>query len=136
MQSGTMRRMQEFFKSQDFFLAAIFILASVISFCLGRLSVEEAQDKIVPILPEASEESAPSLDIVHAATQTVPLSASARSADTSITSSYVASKNGTKYHLPWCAGASQIKEENKIWFKTKAEAEAAGYSPAANCKGI
>jgi hypothetical protein len=49
---------------------------------------------------------------------------------------YVASKNGTKYHLPWCGSAKQIKEENKIWFKTKADAEAAGYTPASNCKGI
>lgn len=49
---------------------------------------------------------------------------------------YVASKNGTKYHLPWCAGAQAIKEDNKVWFKTKAEAESSGYSPAANCKGI
>jgi hypothetical protein len=50
--------------------------------------------------------------------------------------SYVASKSGEKYHLPWCSGAQHIKEENKVWFKTKAEAEAAGYTPAANCKGI
>jgi methylphosphotriester-DNA--protein-cysteine methyltransferase len=49
---------------------------------------------------------------------------------------YVASKNGTKYHLPWCGSAKQIKEENKVWFATKEEAEAAGYTPAANCKGI
>lgn len=49
---------------------------------------------------------------------------------------YVASKNGTKYHLPWCGSAKQIKEENKIWFATKADAEAAGYTPASNCKGI
>lgn len=49
---------------------------------------------------------------------------------------YVGSKNGTKYHLPWCAGAKQIKEENKVWFSSKTEAEKAGYSPASNCKGI
>ena len=49
---------------------------------------------------------------------------------------YVASKNGTKYHLPWCGSAKQIKEENKVWFTTKEEAEAAGYTPASNCKGI
>ncbi len=51
-------------------------------------------------------------------------------------SEYVASKSGTKYHLPWCGSAKRIKEENKIWFSSKAEAEAAGYEPASNCKGI
>lgn len=49
---------------------------------------------------------------------------------------YVASKNGTKYHLPTCPGAKRIKEENKIWFDSKTEAEQAGYEPAKNCQGI
>jgi len=49
---------------------------------------------------------------------------------------FVVSKNGTKYHYPWCSGAQRIKESNKIWFSTKKEAEDAGYSPAANCKGL
>jgi hypothetical protein len=49
---------------------------------------------------------------------------------------YVASKNGEVYHLPHCAGAKRISEANKITFKTKEEAEAAGLRPAANCKGI
>lgn len=49
---------------------------------------------------------------------------------------YVASKSGKAYHLPWCPGAARIKEENKIWFASKEEAEAKGYAPAKNCKGI
>lgn len=49
---------------------------------------------------------------------------------------YVASKSGAVYHLPWCSGAKRIKEENRIYFASKEEAERAGYRPAANCKGI
>ncbi len=49
---------------------------------------------------------------------------------------YVASKNGQVYHLPHCSGAKNISEANKITFTSKEEAEAAGYRPAANCKGI
>ena len=49
---------------------------------------------------------------------------------------YVASKNGEAYYLPWCGGASRINEENRVWFASKAEAEAKGYRPAKNCKGI
>lgn len=48
----------------------------------------------------------------------------------------VASKNGKKYHYPWCGGAKQISEKNKIFFKTTEEARAKGYTPAANCKGL
>ncbi|MEK7178660.1 MAG: hypothetical protein AAB727_00195 [Patescibacteria group bacterium] len=48
----------------------------------------------------------------------------------------VGSKNGTKYHYPWCSGAQRIKEENKIWFSSEEEARKAGYAPAGNCKGL
>jgi hypothetical protein len=49
---------------------------------------------------------------------------------------YVGSRKGTKYHLPWCAGARTISEENRVWFASKEEAETQGYAPAKNCKGI
>lgn len=48
----------------------------------------------------------------------------------------VGSKTGTKYHLPSCPGASQIKPENRLEFASVAMAEAAGYKPAANCPGL
>ena len=49
---------------------------------------------------------------------------------------YVASKSGTKYYLPTCSGVGRIKEENKVWYATKADAEAAGLTPATNCPGL
>jgi len=49
---------------------------------------------------------------------------------------YMASKNGTKFYLPTCGTAKRIKEENRVWFATKEEAESAGYGPAANCPGL
>lgn len=45
----------------------------------------------------------------------------------------VGSSKGSKYHFPWCPGASQIKEENKIWFATEKDAQDAGYAKAGNC---
>ena len=50
--------------------------------------------------------------------------------------SYVASKNGGSYYFPWCGLVGRIKDANKVWFATKAAAEAAGYKPAANCHGL
>lgn len=49
---------------------------------------------------------------------------------------FVASMTSSKYHLPWCSGAKRIAEKNKVFFKTRGEAEAAGYSAAENCKDI
>jgi len=48
----------------------------------------------------------------------------------------VASKTGKKYHFPWCAGAAQIAEKNKIWFDSYAAAQSAGYTAAANCPNL
>jgi hypothetical protein len=48
----------------------------------------------------------------------------------------VASKNGSKYHFPWCSGALRIKNENKIWFSSFEEAKASGYEKALNCVGL
>lgn len=52
----------------------------------------------------------------------------------STTGQVVASKNGTKYYLPHCAGAERISDANKVWFASIAAATKAGYAPAANCK--
>ena len=49
---------------------------------------------------------------------------------------FLASISGTKYYLPECSGAARIKEENRIWFDTREDAEKAGYEPAANCPGM
>jgi preprotein translocase subunit SecY len=51
-------------------------------------------------------------------------------------STYVASKNGTTYYLPWCPSVKRILEKNKIWFDSKEAAEKAGFRPAQNCKGL
>ncbi len=48
----------------------------------------------------------------------------------------VASKASSSklYHHPWCSGAQRIKETNKLWFPTEADAISAGYTLAANCQ--
>ena len=47
--------------------------------------------------------------------------------------SFVASINGKAYYPANCEAAKRIKEENRIWFENKEEAEAEGYKPAQNC---
>lgn len=49
---------------------------------------------------------------------------------------YTASVSGTVYYPISCKSVSRIKDENKIFFSTKTEAEAAGYAPAKNCSGL
>lgn len=47
--------------------------------------------------------------------------------------SVVASVNSDKFHYPWCPGAKQIKEANRIVFESAAEAISAGFTLAGNC---
>ena len=50
-----------------------------------------------------------------------------------ILGNFLASINGKAYYPKDCMAANRIKEENRIWFNTKEEAEAQGYKPAQNC---
>ena len=116
---------------KDLLLASIIFLASLASFGLGRLSV----------LVEHSSSAGP-LRVIST-TAALPFAQQMNASGTPPTSTpvsgselFVASKNGTVYHLSSCAGAKRIKEENKIPFQTKEEAEARGLRPAANCPGL
>jgi hypothetical protein len=44
--------------------------------------------------------------------------------------SFLASVRGKKYYFPFCAAAKRIKKSNRVWFRTEAEARAAGYTPS------
>ncbi len=106
---------------KDLILAVAVILVALISFGLGRLS--KIRELKTPIKIE---------NVVSIATTT----ANVATTTNSVSGEVVASKNGTKYHYPWCPGAATIKEENKIYFASIEEARKAGYTPAANCKGL
>lgn len=119
----------------ELFIVLVIILVALISFGLGRLS--KIRENKTPITIENINEGVPinltgegSGASANAGQQT------AKPGFTAGEKLYVASKNGTKYHYPWCSGAQTIKEENKIWFSSKEEAQKAGYQPASNCKGL
>ena|SRR3989344_9628553 len=115
----------------NIYIAIIIIMVALASFGLGRLSKMEELKTPIKIIGETNLENQASV------TNTLNNKEIKNSmGESSLAKQYVASKSGTKYHLPWCSGAVNIKEENKIWFDSKKEAEKAGYSPASNCKGI
>lgn len=109
---------------KDALLAAILVLSCGVSFGLGMLTEREG-----------GKGTGFSIEYPAGALGAAVGAAGAPVA-TPEGAQYVASKNGTKYHALWCSGAKTISEANKIWFSTKEEAEARGYTPAANCKGI
>lgn len=102
------------------FYTLIIVLVAVASFGLGKQS------------QQASGPKNTSSDIVITQTQPKAIVAGENTQQTQL----VGSKNGSKYHLLTCPGASQINEENKVFFASVEEARAKGYTPAGNCEGL
>lgn len=132
---------------RDILLILILALSVSASFGLGVLAGRESRENgagkandgfwieklgETPPAPGAPAVEPPSAPIPAKASPAVPAAAAALPGAGQV----VASKTGTKYYLPWCGTVSRIKEENKVWFASKAEAEKAGYEPAKNCKGL
>jgi|CXWL01.1.fsa_nt_gi hypothetical protein len=111
---------------KDAYMAILITLTAIISYMLGMLSARDTSG--IPVTIKNSGAVIESVEM-----RPTPVSTSAV---IPTGGAYVASKSSTKYHLPRCPGAQRIAEANKIWFATKAEAEKAGYTPAANCPGI
>ena len=129
-----------YLSDDTFFYGTLIVLVALLSFGLGRWSV--LYEGVQPaLLPKEDGQKASVIDEigpyrqgkVGSTTKAVP---SPQTTVVSGETQYVGSKNSDKYHLVTCPGASQIKEENKVYFASKEEAQKAGYSPASNCKGI
>jgi hypothetical protein len=135
---------EKFDIKQDVFIVLVIILIGLSGFGLGKLSALEKGREPVQIKPAqfsavvattTNSEETVSATVPKAETQ-VPMSAVAMIASENAKGFLVASKTGKKYHFPWCAGASQIAEKNKIWFDSYASAQSAGYTAAANCPNL
>lgn len=99
----------------DWGMPALFVLVALTSFGLGRLS--------------ALEDARPAVSI-----RAAPVAASPRAM--ALGGQFVASRTGTVYYYPWCAGAEQIAASKQVWFTSEKNAQAAGFRPAKNCKGL
>ncbi|MFQ5661709.1 MAG: hypothetical protein ACE5F2_00445 [Candidatus Paceibacteria bacterium] len=111
----------------DLYIVAIIILVGFAGFGLGRLSlIEDSRDPVRIEFPK-------SLSASVLNSSKTPEGTAVPSGDNGL---LVASKNGSKYHYPWCSGGKRISEKNKIWFDSVDSARKAGYTPAKNCKGL
>ncbi|TSD02837.1 MAG: hypothetical protein Athens071416_476 [Parcubacteria group bacterium Athens0714_16] len=118
--------------NNDIFTIILIILVGFGGFGLGRLSVGEEQKFPISVENVATNNlTANALDSLKNVEQNGEVSGVINEGG-----QVVASKNGTKYHYPWCSGAKSINDKNKIFFASIEEAKTAGYSPASNCKGL
>jgi len=113
-------------RGKDIMTVLIVVLVGLGSFELGRLSKESDSSGVKVEYPNQEANVTSSID----ATSRVTLDMS-----TKVTGkAYFASSRGQKYYSIGCSGGKTIKQENRIYFTTAAEAEAAGYELSSTCK--
>jgi hypothetical protein len=113
------------------YLPVVVILVGISSFSLGRLSMRD--DPVAISMHAGAGVSAyAGLSLENSTNESTEIPSSSHEQSEEV----VASKTGTKYYLPWCSGASRIKDENLVRFATPEIARSAGYTPSATCKGI
>lgn len=120
---------------KDVVLSAVIILITVISFQSGKISALKNRGEESLTIKEAPLEEIFVNSLASDRQTTSGLDNFNKQDNFGIgTFSVIASKNSTKYHFPWCSGASKISDQNKITFPTEAAAIAAGLTLASNCK--
>ncbi len=136
-----LQKLKSFLSDDALYYSALVILVAVASFGLGRQSVvEKGQENNLKtssnlvVTPSAPAGPTPTNNPI--APTPIPASSQPAAVAGAANGEVVASKSGSKYHLPTCPGAKQIKPANLISFPSTAAAEAAGYTPASNCKGL
>ncbi len=120
----------------DIALVIGFVLVAAIAFGTGRLSAPEIiRNPIVIEEPNSTSSinvygnvSQPLISAEQGSPVNSALGDIGQAAEKG---TFVSSRSGTKYYWPWCSWAKRIKIENQIWFRSEAEAKAAGYSPGA-----
>jgi hypothetical protein len=120
-----------------YFWVILILLVSISSFLLGQISkIEQNREPVVIWDSGLNTATLNQAFVSQKENFSVPSQELENSQTGQNDGMIVASKNGTKYHYPWCAGAKKIAEKNKIFFKSVEEAKAKGYTRASNCKGL
>ncbi|TAL49071.1 hypothetical protein EPN83_02235 [Patescibacteria group bacterium] len=110
------------------------VAVATAAFGLGRLSFYS--EKQVPVTLRLDSQTLEEVSNSAPSEAQAEIEAEVKGAAVETSGSVVASKNSDKYHFPWCSGAKRISAENRIVFSSAEEARKAGFSPAANCKGL
>lgn len=126
-------------KGKNMLTSALIILVGFASFGAGRLSTKNKDAGLTIEYPE------PLVSVVANGEVALPAQAGgepflsgtvkgASSKPSSNIKTYFASSRGSKYYHLGCSGGKDLKPENKIYFSSAADAEAAGYELSSSCK--
>jgi hypothetical protein len=113
-------------KGKDILIVTIIILVALASFLLGRMSKDGPKGELRVEYGENSQNSSE--------TSLSPDTIEASAISANFDKNFFASKRGKKYYSISCSAGKTIKEQNRIYFKTGEEAEAAGFVLSSACR--
>ena len=119
-----MQKIKQFLENEtgkDVLIVIIVILVGLGSFGLGRLS-KKAQNEGLRV--EYTNEGASVINSLNTSENDLKQTSNA----------FFASSKGTKYYSVTCSAGKTIKQENRIYFNTREEAEGAGYELSSSCR--
>lgn len=117
-------------KGKDILTVLIVIFVGTGSFFLGRLSKVENGELKVEYPSIQANLSQIGTNTGQNTTNTTVQTATT----TKQNGNYFASSRGKKYYTISCSAGKTIKQENRIYFATSAEAEKAGYTLSSSCQ--
>ena len=111
-------------KGKNILIVLIIILLGLSSFELGRLSKGKDSSGIKIEYPNKTLSA--QANAISSVTPT--------KTQTSTGKNFFASSRGTKYYPVGCSAGATLKQENRIYFTTREEAEQAGYELSSSCR--
>jgi len=137
-----MQKIKSFLDSEqgkNTFIILIVILVGFGAFQLGRISKQNDSGGIIVTYPPVLKAEGASVGSLTTGTEVQSYAdTTSKTFGTTTTKpvsqGFVASKRGSKYYPPGCSAGKSLKQENRIFFATREEAEKAGYTPSSSCK--
>jgi hypothetical protein len=123
-------------KGKDILVVVIIILVGLGSFELGRLSKEDSQSGLKIVSTQAGDYSQNRAQGVNTASAVESVNNNNQGQSSQNQNSgktFFASSRGSKYYTTSCSSGKTIKQENRVYFTTGEEAQAAGYTLSSSC---
>ena len=130
-----MEKIKQFLESEkgkDILIVIIVILVGLGSFELGRLSKENSSSGIKIEYTNPNTNQAANVVSATEYIKTMPVQTTQNL--NSARKNFFASNRGSKYYSIGCSGGKTIKQENRVYFTTREEAEKAGYTLSSLCR--
>ncbi|MDD5721329.1 MAG: Ada metal-binding domain-containing protein [Candidatus Pacebacteria bacterium] len=118
-------------KGKDILVVVIVILVGIGSFELGRLSKKNSQKGLkIEYTNPITGKTANVLSAFINSENRAPAENNTNNSG----KNFFASSKGSKYYSLGCSAGKTIKQENRVYFTTGEEAQAAGYTLSTSCR--